>query len=68
MLHQVIGDAASALVAPLSTMVRTIASRPLGGRRALLWTSIRFSPIGLKLRNLSLSGLDRMDNLLRVHI
>src|SRR6266567_5159774 len=36
-------DAVAALVSPPSTTARTIASRPLGVRRAFLWMSIRSS-------------------------
>src|SRR6185437_270898 len=35
--------AATALLSPASTTLRTIASRPLGVRGAFLWVSIRFS-------------------------
>jgi len=46
---------------------RTIASRPRGVRRALLWMFIRSSEVSLKRRNSSFLAQDRMDNLLKAH-
>ena len=56
------------MVGPSSTTARTVSSRPLGVRRAFLWTFIRSSGEPLKCRYLCLSGPDRMDNVLKVHI
>ena len=59
--------AAASGVCPLSTIARTMRSRPSGVRRAFLWMFIRFSEESLKSRNSSFLGQDRMDNLLKAH-
>src|SRR5205807_8833741 len=60
--------AAAALDKPRSATARTISSRPFGVRRAFLWVSIRSSANRWGLGNISVPGLGRMDNLLKVHI
>ena len=59
--------AAAALLKLWSTTARTISSRPLGVRRALLWVFIRSPGESLRFGNISVPGPDRMDNLLKVH-
>lgn len=61
-----VAPAATSGASPLN-MADTNRSRPNGVKRAFLWMFIR-SLLGLKLRNLSFLGPDRMDNLLRAHI
>jgi hypothetical protein len=60
--------APAALLKPRSTTARTMASRPLGVRRALLWLFIRSPGESLAFGDISVPGPDRMDNLLKVHI
>src|SRR5258706_11105397 len=59
--------AAAALLMPRSTTARTMSSRPLGVRRALLWVFIRSPRESLRSGDISVPGPDRMDNLLKVH-
>jgi len=59
--------AASERLSPPRTTASTMASRPLGVRRALLWTFIRSPGVKLVCRNFSFPGSDRMNNLLKVH-
>ena len=63
----VAGVAAAALLSPCSTTERTISSRPLGVRRALLWVFIRSPGESLTFGAISVLGSDRMDNLMKVH-
>ena len=55
------------LAAALPATRRTRSARLCGVRRAFLCMFIRLSPEVLKLRNLSILGRSRMDNLLKAH-